>query len=158
MKETSHLNFEGQSTNDPEFQLSIENYPQFSANLDGETTQIQLGYQVSDYQKQVLEFLLGTQLRFIKARTGNIPEKLFITEKFMKKEEFIGIDDIKFWKFKFQMFTDYEKTDLDYFSTISKKVMDEFFISNKTKDHWLKNGLKSYLEIQYLKKVIQTTN
>lgn len=152
LKETSHLNFEGQSTNDPEFQLSIENYPQFSANLDGETTQIQLGYQVSDYQKQVLEFLLATQFRFIKARTGNIPEKLFITEKFMKKEEFIGIDDIKFWKFKFQMFTDYEKTDLDYFSTISKKVMDEFFISNKTKDHWLKNGLKSYLEIQYLKK------
>lgn len=152
LKQTDNLSFEGQSISDPEFQLSLEDYQKFTADLDGEITQVQLGYQVSDYQKQVLEFLLKTQLKFIKERTGNIPEKLFISEKFMKKEEFIGIDDIKFWKFKFQMFTDYEKTDLDYFSTISKKVMDEYFITNKTQDHWLKNGLKSYLEIQYLKK------
>lgn len=152
LKQTDNLNFEGQSINDPEFQLSPETYPQFSSNINGEITQIQLGYQISEYQKQVLDFLLATQLKFINAKTGNVPEKLFITEKFMKKEGFIGIDDIKFWKFKFQMFTDYEKTDLDYFSIISKKVMDEFFITNKTKDHWLKNGLKSYLEIQYLKK------
>ncbi|WP_379969336.1 aminopeptidase [Epilithonimonas sp. UC225_85] len=152
LKQTGNSSFEGKSINDPEFQLSPEIYPQFSSNIDGETTQVQLGYQVSEYQKQVLEFLLSTQLKFIKARTGNLPEKLFITEKFFKKEEFIGIDDIKFWKFKFQMFTDYEKTDLDYFSIISKKLIDEFFITDKTQDHWLKNGLKSYLEIQYLKK------
>jgi hypothetical protein len=94
---------------------------------------------------------LPTQLKFIKARVGNLPYKLFITQKFLNKEEFIGIDDIKFWKFKFQMFTDYEKTDLDYFSAVSKKIMDEYFITNKTEEHWLINGLKSYLEIQYLK-------
>jgi hypothetical protein len=44
-----------------------------------------------------------------------------------------------------------KKTDLDYFSAVSKKIMDEYFITNKTEEHWLKNGLKSYLEIQYLK-------
>ncbi len=148
---SSHLNFEGVSVNDPEFLLSPETFPQYSVKIDGEVTNIQLGYHISEYQKQLLQSLLTTQVGFIKARTGKIPEKLFITDKFLKKEEFIGIDDIKFLKFKFQMFTDYEKTDLDYFSVISKKVMDEFFITDKTQDHWLKNGLKSYLEIQYLK-------
>jgi len=144
--------FEGKSLNDPEFQISKEIYPEFYVNIDNQNIKVDLGYQITEYQRQTLNSVLTNHLKFIKAKTGNIPEKLFITEKFMKKEEFIGIDDIKFWKFKYQMFTDYEKTDLDYFSTISKKVMDEFFITNKTNDHWLKNGLKAYLEIQYLKK------
>lgn len=151
LRQSTDFEFEGISINDPEFQISKEIYPEFTLNVDGQNVKIDLGYQTTEYQRQILSSVLTKHLNFIKSKTGNLPEKLFITEKFMRKEEFIGIDDIKFWKFKFQMFTDYEKTDLDYFSTISKKVMDEYFISNKTKDHWLKNGLKSYLEIQYLK-------
>ena len=152
LNQINESEFQGVSTNDPEFQISKELYPEFSLDIAGQNVKVDLGYQTNEYQRQILGSVLTNQLSFIKERTGNLPVKLFITEKYMKKEEFIGIDDIKFWKFKFQMFTDYEKTDLDYFSTISKKVMDEFFITNKTKDHWLKNGLKSYLEIQYLKK------
>ena len=144
--------FEGQSLNDPEFQISREIYPDFSLNIDGQNVKVDLGYHINEYQRQILNSVLTNHLKFIQSRTGNLPEKLFISDKFFRKEDFIGIDDIKFWKFKFQMFTDYEKTDLDYFSILSKKVMDEFFITNKTNDHWLKNGLKSYLEIQYLKK------
>jgi len=151
LNQKSDSKFEGTSINDPEFQLSREIYPEFLLDVDGQKINIQLGYQITEYQRQVLSFLLPTQLKFIKARVGNLPDKLFITQKFLNKEEFIGIDDIKFWKFKFQMFTDYEKTDLDYFSAVSKKIMDEYFITNKTEEHWLKNGLKSYLEIQYLK-------
>jgi hypothetical protein len=152
LNQINESEFQGISTNDPEFQISKELYPEFSLDIAGQNVKVDLGYQTNEYQRQILGSVLTNQLSFIKEITGNLPGKLFITEKYMKKEEFIGIDDIKFWKFKFQMFTDYEKTDLDYFSTISKKVMDEFFITNKTKDHWLKNGLKSYLEIQYIKK------
>ena len=151
LSQTGEGIFQGMSVNDPEFQISKEIYPDFPLNIDGQNVQVDLGYQTNEYQRQILSSVLTNHLQFIKLRTGNLPEKLFITDKFMKKEEFIGIDDIKFWKFKFQMFTDYEKTDLDYFSTISKKVMDEYFMTDKTRDHWLKNGLKSYLEIQYLK-------
>lgn len=147
----SDTEFEGISINDPEFQLSGEIYPEFNMPVDGQNINIQLGYQVTEYQRQILGSVMTNHLKFIKAKTGNLPEKLFITKKFLNKEEFIGIDDIRFWKFKYQMFTDYEKTDLDYISVISKKVIDESFVSDKTKDHWLKNGLKAYLEIQYLK-------
>lgn len=151
LTEKSDSEFEGTSINDPEFQLSKEIYPGFPVNVDGQKIDIQLGYQVTEYQRQILGSVFENQLKFIQSKTGKLPEKLFITKKFFNKEEFIGIDDIKFWKFKNQLFTDYEKTDLDYFSVISKKVIEESFISNKTQDHWLKNGLKSYLEIQYLK-------
>lgn len=151
LHQNSNSEFEGQSINDPEFQLSKEIYPEFDLNIDGQNVKIELGYQITEYQRQILGSVLTNHLKFIKTRTGNLPEKLFITQKFLNKEEFIGIDDIKFWKFKYQLFTDYEKTDLDYFSVISKKIMDDYFITNKTEEHWLKNGLKAYLEIQYLK-------
>ncbi|MDP9954640.1 hypothetical protein J2X97_000277 [Epilithonimonas hungarica] len=151
LEQNNDSEFVGNSINDPEFQLSNEIYPEYQLDVDGQKITVQLGYQVSEHQRQTLAFLLPTHLKFIKARIGNLPDKLFITQKFLNKEEFIGIDDIKFWKFKYQLFTDYEKTDLDYFSAVSKKIMDEYFITNKTQEHWLKNGLKSYLEIQYLK-------
>ncbi len=148
----SESEFSGISINDPEFQLSKKNYPSFQPTIDGEKINIQLGYEISDYQQKILEPVLVNHLSFLKSKTGNLPENIFITQKFLNKEEFFGIDDIKFWKFKYQLFTDYEKADLDYFSVLSKKVAEESIIINKTKDHWLKNGIKSYLEIQYLKK------
>ncbi|AZI54684.1 aminopeptidase [Epilithonimonas vandammei] len=148
----SESEFSGISINDPEFQLSKKKYPSFQPTIDGEKINIQLGYEISDYQQKILEPVLVNHLSFLKSKTGNLPENIFITQKFLNKEEFFGIDDIKFWKFKYQLFTDYEKADLDYFSVLSKKVAEESIIINKTNDHWLKNGIKSYLEIQYLKK------
>ena len=148
----SESEFSGISINDPEFQLSKKNYTSFQPTIDGEKINIQLGYEISDYQQKILEPVLVNHLSFLKSKTGNLPENIFITQKFLNKEEFFGIDDIKFWKFKYQLFTDYEKADLDYFSVLSKKVAEESIIINKTNDHWLKNGIKSYLEIQYLKK------
>ena len=50
------------------------------------------------------------------------------------------------------MFTDAEKIDMDYFSIVSQQVAEQFFVSDKEKNHWITNGLKTYLEIQYLKK------
>lgn len=151
LNQSSENTFEGTSVNDPEFQISKEIYPEFLISVDGKNINVQLGYQITEYQRQILGEVLTNHLQFIKSKTGNLPDKLFVSKKFFNKEEFIGIDDVKFWKFKYQLFNDYEKTDLDYFSVISKKVIDEIFITDKTNDHWLKNGLKSYLEIQYLK-------
>ena len=45
---------------------------------------------------------------------------------------------------------------MDYFSIVSQQVAEQFFVSDKEKNHWITNGLKTYLEIQYLKKIILT--
>ncbi|MEF9476713.1 aminopeptidase [Chryseobacterium sp. 1B4] len=97
------------------------------------------------------------QLKFIKERIGFLPKSIFISDKFRAKEDFFGNNDITFWKFRFRLFTDTENTDLDYFGIMAKKVLDEKVIADKEKDHWFKNGLKSYLEIQYLKKFYADT-
>ncbi|MCJ7933231.1 MAG: aminopeptidase [Chryseobacterium sp.] len=144
--------FKGYSDSDPEFLISQSQYPSVKTNIDGIETEIKFGYNLRPEEKQNLEFYLPLHLKFLKEKIGVLPKNIFISDKFRAKEDFFGNNDITFWKFRFQLFTDAEKTDLDYFGIITKKILDENIIADKEKDHWFKNGLRSYLEIQYLKK------
>jgi len=149
--------FQGYLDSDPEFVISTNSYPIIKADVDGTITDIKFGYNLRPEEKENLEFYLPLQLKFLKDKIGFLPNSLFISDKFREKEDFFGNNDIAFWKFRFQLFTDAEKTDLDYFGIITKKILDENIIADKEKDHWFKNGLKSYLEIQYLKKFYNDT-
>ncbi|WP_262149042.1 aminopeptidase [Chryseobacterium foetidum] len=152
LDQTAGNSFEGYLDSDPEFIISKDKFPVLNIGSDSFKTEIKLGYNISEQEKQNLEFFLPLQLKFIEDRIGTIPERLFISEKFRAKEDFFGNNDIKFWIFNFKLFTDAEKADQDYFGIVSKKVLDEKIIADKQNHHWFKNGLKSYLEIQYLKK------
>jgi hypothetical protein len=57
LNQKSDSKFEGTSINDPEFQFSREIYPEFLLDVDGQKINIQLGYQITEYQRQVLSFL-----------------------------------------------------------------------------------------------------
>jgi hypothetical protein len=149
--------FKGYLDSDPEFLISQNEYPSIKMDIDGINTEVKFGYNLTAQEKQNLEFYLPLQLRFIKQKIGFVPERLFISEKFRSKEDFFGNNDISFWKFRFRLFTDAEKTDLDYFGIMAKKILDESIITDKQDNHWFKNGLKSYLEIQYLKKFYPQT-
>lgn len=144
--------FDEYSDTDPEFVISKNQFQTIKINSDNITAEVKLGYPINPQEVQNLEFFLPLQLKFIKEKTGYIPERLFISDKFRKKEDFFGNNDISFWKFRFKLFTDAEKVDMDYFGIITKKILDERIITSKEDHHWFKNGLKSYLEIQYLKK------
>lgn len=157
LQQTQMNSFKGYLDSDPEFLISQNEYPSIKVNTDGVNTEIKFGYNLKPEEKQNLEFYLPLQLKFIKEKTGLVPERLFISEKFRSKEDFFGNNDISFWKFRFKLFTDAEKADLDYFGIITKKILDESIITDKQDNHWFKNGLKSYLEIQYLKKFYPDT-
>ncbi|WP_228422145.1 gluzincin family metallopeptidase [Chryseobacterium aurantiacum] len=149
--------FKGYLDSDPEFLISQTAYPSIITNVEGSSTVIKFGYNLKPEEKQNLEFYLPLHLKFLKEKIGFLPESIFISEKFKAKEDFFGNNDITFWKFRFQLFNDAEKTDLDYFGIITKKILDENITADKQKDHWFKNGLKSYIEIQYLNKFYKDT-
>lgn len=149
--------FKGYLDSDPEFLISQNEHPSITIDNEDVKTEIKFGYNLTPEQKQNLEFYLPLHLKFIKDRIGTLPSRIFISDKFRAKEDFFGNNDITFWKFRFQLFNDAQKTDLDYFGIVAKKVLDESIITDKQDDHWFKNGLKSYLEIQYLKKFYNDT-
>lgn len=149
--------FKGYMDTDPEFLISQNEFPSIKINTEDINTEIKFGYNLKPQEKQSLEFYLPLHLKFLKERIGFVPARLFISDKFRGKEDFFGNNDITFLNFKFQLFTDPEKTDLDYFGIITKKILDESIITDKQDNHWFKNGLKSYLEIQYIKKFYSET-
>lgn len=152
LQQDSNNSFTGYLDADPEFVISQTQFPTINVHSDDINTEIKFGYAISPQEIQNLEFFLPLHLKFIKDKIGFVPERLFISDKFRAKEDFFGNNDISFWKFKFKIFTEAEKVDLDYFGIIAKKILDESIITDKQDHHWFKNGLKSYLEIQYLKK------
>lgn len=158
LPKTDATTFAGTLSEDPEIFIKKTENTSVTTVVGGHETTVVLGYPLKDGERLNLEFYLPFQLQFIKEKTGFLPDKIFISEKFRDKEDFFGNDDIKFWKFKFQMFTDAEKTDLDYLSIITKKVIDEACVADKNKNHWLKNGLKTYIEKEYLKKFYADAN
>nr|WP_315027196.1 aminopeptidase [uncultured Chryseobacterium sp.] len=149
--------FRGNLDSDPEFLISPSTFPSIRTNIEGNDTEIKFGYNLTQEEKENLEFYLPLHLKFLKEKIGYLPKSIFISDKFKAKEDFFGNNDISFWKFRFQLFTNAEKTDLDYFGMITKKILDESVIADKQKDHWFINGLKSYLEIQYLEKFYHDT-
>jgi len=157
LKQSQTNSFSGYLDADPEFLISPDQYPSIIINTEDVHTKVKFGYNLKPEEKQDLEFYLPLHLNFIKQRIGTIPESIYISEKFRNKEDFFGNNDITFWKYRFRLFTAAENRDMDYFGIISKKVLDESIITDKQDFHWFKNGLKSYLEIQYLRKFYPDT-
>lgn len=152
LNKVNHQQFEGFSVNDPEFVIAPQDYAFFKINVEDQIVNVQLAYNLTVQERQDMEFYLPLHLKFLKDKMGILPAKIFISEKFKEREKFIGIDDVKFWMFHYKLFTDTEKIDLNYFSILSKACINNAFISNKQEDHWLKNGMKTYLEMQYLQR------
>lgn len=144
--------FEGRLNENPVFLISKHQYPSIQTSVRNQPVQVDFGYPVSKNQLADLEFFIPLQLWFIQERIGFLPSKILITKPFRNKEDFFGNDDIRFWKFRFPMFSEKENTDLDYFSLLSKKVIQQSVISHQEEHHAIINGIKTYLEIEYLKK------
>lgn len=145
-------NFKGISINDPEFYITFnKNITKTTIDVGNQKVDLVFGYPLSTKDLQSIEFFAPLQLQFIKNRFGHLPEKIFLSEKFRGTEKFVGIDDLNFWKFHFEVFSDPEKVDINYFGYLSKQVINQLFVNEKNEDHWLKNGLQTYTELQYLK-------
>ncbi len=147
-----NYNFSGVLNEDPEILISHMDNTKMSFDVEGQKITLDLGYSASSEEQANMAFLVPLQLKFIKNKIGTLPGKIFISEHAKDKNAFIGSDDIKFHKWKFKFFSDAEKTDFNYFSMISQNIINQSFQADKNNDHWLYNGLKTYLEIEYLKK------
>lgn len=150
LPKTNSTHFEGTLNTEPFFYISLIENDRMIAKIDDTELPIHFGYPLTPKEKSHLEFYLPLQLKFIRKNLGFLPEKLFITKKFKDKNDFFGNDDIKFWKFRFPMFSEAENSDLDYFSIISSAVVDASFANYKKEQHWIQNGIKTYLEKEYL--------
>lgn len=144
--------FKGSLNIDLEFFISKNKPQNLAVSLQNSMVDVEFAYPVKMEDWAKIEFYLPLHLQFIKERWGWLPKKILISPKKYKKEGFLGNGDIVLGNRKLALFTEAEKIDLDYFSILAQEVVEQTFRGDKNKEHWLKNGLKTYLEIQYLEK------
>lgn len=152
LDEIAEYTFQGVLNTDVEFYLSKTKNKVFVTEVDGEKIRVELAFPIKDSNIENLEFYLPLHLKFIKEKIGWLPKKILLSPKQKIRNTFLGNEDIRVLNKRLALFSEAEKIDLDYFNLLSYNIINQSFIDNKNKDHWLKNGLTSYLEIQYLKK------
>ena len=135
----------------PEILLVDEDLTTFKTQLEQQNISITFEKPISEEDKSLLEFYLPLQLRFLKNKLGELPSHFLVSDKFFQENKFKGASDLSFWKFRFPLFSRAQQLDLNYFSVLSAKAIEELYISNKQENHWFTNGIQTYLEMQYLK-------
>lgn len=111
---------------------------------------IDFGYQIDHEDAPIIDSLIPSQIGFLEEHLGKLPtDKLFVSSKTKKEQNFFGVDDIDIWIGTLKPFTPAERNALKLFQQLSYEYTDRLFITDRTKDHWLKNGLQYYLMMKY---------
>lgn len=152
LPKVANNHFRGFLNEDPELVLSHHQPAEYAFDIDGYSLSLVLGYDITEEEKALLNVYVPQELRFIRDKIGYLPEKIFLGKRNKDKDGFLFSSDIKVWKKTYPIFKPATKFDLNYFSMLSKSVVDHSFIADKDEYHWMYNGLKTYLEIEYLKK------
>lgn len=112
---------------------------------------IEFGFYIPDKDAVVVDSLIPSQLTFLKEHLGDLPtDKLFISSKTKKEQNYFGVDNLDIKISKLEPFTIEERNALKLFQVLSYEYIDQLFLTDKIKDHWLKNGLQYYLMMKYV--------
>ncbi|MFV0305504.1 MAG: hypothetical protein ACK5IC_08510 [Moheibacter sp.] len=112
---------------------------------------VDFGYSFDEVEIPIIDSLLSSQILFLESYLGKLPtDKLFISAKTKKEQNYFGVDDVDAWILKLKLFTDTEKNALKLIQTLSYEYIDRLFAVDKIEDHWLKNGLQTYLMMKYV--------
>ncbi len=102
------------------------------------------------------EFLIDSkniqkQLHFLESYLGSFSkEKLLLTQRNQYKNAFLGIDDVEGWGFNISLFPEEIQDELNLFTQLSNQFIEHMVLINKRENHWILNGTKVYMQINYL--------
>ncbi|MGV4461316.1 hypothetical protein ACQ1Q5_07260 [Ornithobacterium rhinotracheale] len=128
-------------------------------------TEIEVGDQKVIFQEKIpaedsalLKGVLAKQIKFLSNYFPPLNEPLFISSKLLRKTNQNFIDDVKIPLFgKYKIYEDTIRLDLKSLSPIVSAYCDRSISVDRRGDHWVSNGLKTYLSLQYLKKYHKDT-
>lgn len=112
---------------------------------------VDLAYSIDQKDLPIIESLLSHQIQFLENCFGKLPvSHLFASSKTKKQQNYLGVDDLDIWIKEVKLFSDEERNALKLFQILSYEYIDRLFSTNKTQNHWLKNGLQFYVMMKYV--------
>ena len=99
-----------------------------------------------DYQLAI--DILNRELTFLEKHFGKYPHKgIFLDKVAQNKDPIYGFSQLPNFV---RPFSDVFKTDMMLFKILTKKYIENTLFVNKRKEHWITDGLQSYLMMEYV--------
>lgn len=133
------------------FRVFLSSNPQKTHSFLTSDLSVDFGYSFDKEDLPIIDSLLPNQIQFLENCFGKLPvSHLFISAKTKKEQNFLGADDLDIWIKKVKLFSNEERNALKLFQVLSYEYIDRLFSTNKTENHWLKNGLQFYAMMKYV--------
>ncbi len=115
-------------------------------------TDIAVNYNLSEAQKPLMPSVFAQQLKFLQENYALETDKILITFKTKKLQNFTGVDDIKLTnKLFIRFFTQKEQIEMKMFQMLTYEALREHLNIDFEKNHWILHGLLVYMQINYIK-------
>ena len=135
------------------FELALLN-PEQITQIKVDNTNIIFQQKIDSADVPVLKKVLQKQIDFLKDYFPYLDEPLFISTKLLNNNKVKGIDDVKIPVInkRYQIYGDSTRLDLKYLPTIFSAYCERNIHVNKREEHWILNGIETYLVFKYLEK------
>lgn len=98
-----------------------------------------------------LKPIITEELAFLKNTLGGLKEPLFISKKSYARHKFDGVQDIDIPLIgKYQIFDTNTRLNLEMIAQLTSAYADKNIIVDMRNDHWIRNGIKAYLQMKYI--------
>jgi len=146
-----------QKISEKEYKLTGENIQDFQLNLSTtshfdnfQTKEILVSTNLNNIEidEPIKQALLERQLVFLKQNLGKFPhKKIFISKVVYDKNPLYGINQLPSF---LRPFSDTFMWDLRMFKALTQQYIDNSLLSQTRKDTWLRNGMHTFLMMQYV--------
>ncbi|MCH3882460.1 MULTISPECIES: gluzincin family metallopeptidase [Tenacibaculum] len=144
---TTTTNFIGNNTKD--VIISIDSINKFTT-LKTKKTLVKTDLLEDFLDPRVATDIVDRELNFIEDFLGKYPNKeIFIDRNSVGKNSLHDIYGLPKW---LKPFPENFRWEMRFFNSLTIKYLDDVLLFNKRKDYWLKDGIQTFLMIEYVKK------
>lgn len=122
-----------------------------STSFETEYGDVIFGLEIDSADVALLQPIIAEELAFLKNTLGGLKEPLFISRKSYRKHKFDGVQDVDIPILGFYKIFDTDtRLHLEMIAQLVSAYVDKNIIVDMRQDHWIRNGIKAYLQMKYI--------
>lgn len=120
-------------------------------SIETEYGKVIFGYKLDSLDAVHLPPIISQQLKFLESTLGPLKEPLFISRKSYKQHRFDGVQDVHIPLIgKYKIFDIDTRLQLEMIGQLASAHADKSIVVDMRNDHWIRNGIKAYLQMKYI--------
>ena len=112
---------------------------------------VNFGFKLPEEDFLSLSPVVNEQMAYLQENLGTLDEPLFISGKNYRKNKFQGVQDVKIPLIgTYKIFDKDVRLQLEMIPHLSSAYTDRKILADTRQDHWIRNGIQTYLMMEYI--------